>query len=51
MNEVIQGLLSRRSVRLYMKEQIRDKELKTILECGLYAPSGGKRHGGLCVCH
>ena len=41
MNEVIQGLLSRRSVRLYMKEQIRDKELKTILECGLYAPSGG----------
>lgn len=41
MNEVIQGLLRRRSVRLYTKEQIRDEELKTILECGLYAPSGG----------
>lgn len=41
MNEVIQGLLNRRSVRLYTKEQIRDEELKTMLECGLYAPSGG----------
>lgn len=41
MNEVIQGLLRRRSVRVYTKEQIRDEELKTILECGLYAPSGG----------
>lgn len=41
MNEVIYGLLNRRSVRLYTKEQIRDEELKTVLECGLYAPSGG----------
>ena len=30
----------RRSVRRYTAEQIPDEALKTILECGLYAPSG-----------
>lgn len=41
MNVAIANMLKRRSVRSYTKEQIRDDDLKTILECGLYAPTGG----------
>ena len=43
MNVVIANMLERRSVRAYQKEQIRDEDLKTILECALYAPTGGNR--------
>lgn len=41
MNAVVRGLLQRRSVRTYQKRQILDEELRVLLECGLYAPSGG----------
>ena len=40
MNEVLQNILSRRSVRDFKEEQIKDEELKLILEAGTYAPSG-----------
>lgn len=40
MNETIQTILNRRSIRRFTSEQIRDQDLKTILECGLYAPNG-----------
>ncbi|WP_297428977.1 nitroreductase [Clostridium sp.] len=40
MNEVLQNILSRRSVRQFKPEQIKDDELKLILEAGTYAPSG-----------
>lgn len=41
MNPVIANMLERRSVRVYKEEQIKDADLKTVLECGLYAPTGG----------
>lgn len=40
MNEVINCLKERRSVRKYKKEQIKESELEQILEAGVYAPTG-----------
>lgn len=39
MNQTIQAIKSRRSIRVYKPEQIQDTELNAILEAGLYAPS------------
>lgn len=39
MNEVLQNILTRRSVREFKEEQIKDEELDLILKAGLYAPS------------
>ena len=41
MNEVVKNILSRRSVRAYEAKQISDEDLKTLLDCALYAPNGG----------
>jgi nitroreductase len=40
MNEVLQNILTRRSVREFKDEQIKDEELDLILKAGIYAPSG-----------
>lgn len=40
MNEVIQNILTRRSVRSYKEEQISDEDLNLILEAAKFAPSG-----------
>ncbi|OBR92559.1 MULTISPECIES: nitroreductase family protein [Clostridium] len=40
MNEVLQNILTRRSVRKFKEEQIKDEELELILKAGVYAPSG-----------
>ena len=40
MNEVLQNMLTRRSVREFKEEQIKDEELDLILKAGTYAPSG-----------
>lgn len=40
MNEVIQNILTRRSVRSYKEEQISDEHLNLILEAAKFAPSG-----------
>ena len=40
MNEIIQCLKDRRSVRKYKKEQIKEEQLAQILEAGTYAPTG-----------
>ena len=40
MNKVLDALKSRRSVRRYKPEQIKDEELKAVLEAGIYAPTG-----------
>lgn len=40
MNEVLQNILTRRSVRGFKEEQIKDEELDLILQAGIYAPSG-----------
>lgn len=38
-NEVVDTVLSRRSIRSYTEAQISDLELQTILEAGLWAPT------------
>jgi len=38
-NQVVECIMSRRSIRAYKSEQIKDEELQTILECGINAPS------------
>jgi nitroreductase len=40
MNETIENLKTRRSIRKFKDEQISDEDLKTILEAGTYAPTG-----------
>jgi len=43
MNEVINTILKRRSVRNYKDDQIDDDDLNIILDCARYAPSGMNR--------
>lgn len=40
MNETLKTLKTRRSVREYLPEQIKEEELQQILEAGEYAPTG-----------
>lgn len=40
MNSVLETIKNRRSVRKYKNEQIKDEELKKILEAAIYAPTG-----------
>lgn len=39
MNETLQTILNRRSIRKYKQEQIKEEELQLILEAGKFAPS------------
>ena len=39
MNETVNVILKRRSIRSFLDKMISEEELKTIVECGLYAPS------------
>jgi len=41
--EAIEMLKNRRSCRKFKKEQVREEDLKTILDCALNAPSGMNR--------
>lgn len=43
MNETIESILARRSVRKYLDKPVSDKDLKTIIKCGLFAPSANNR--------
>lgn len=49
MNEVLKVLKERRSIRRYKKEQIKDSELKAILEAGTFAPSGMGKQSAVMV--
>ena len=49
MNETIKTLLERRSIRKFKPEQIKEEELKAILEAGMYAPSGANQQSALFV--
>ena len=40
MNQTIETIKNRRSVRKYSSEQIKDEELESILEAAVYAPTG-----------
>ena len=39
-NQVLNNIVTRRSIKKYKSEQISRQELDTVLEAGLYAPSG-----------
>jgi nitroreductase len=49
MNETLNTLMTRRSIRKFKPEQIKDADLNAILEAGKHAPSGGGRQGNLFV--
>ena len=49
MNEILNGLLSRRSVRSYTDEQVPDALLDQVLTAGLYAASGMNTQGCVAV--
>jgi nitroreductase len=39
-NEVLKAIRERRSIRRYLPDQIKDEELKAVLEAGTWAPTG-----------
>ena len=49
MNETIKTLLERRSIRKFKPEQIGEEVLNTILDAGMYAPSGANQQSALFV--
>lgn len=48
-NEVLENIMTRRTIRRYKQEQIKKEELDIILNAGLYAPSAGSRQGVIFV--
>ena len=49
MNDVMNNIIKRRSVRRFKDEQITDVELNTILKAGEYAPCSGSRQAPVFV--
>ena len=49
MNEILNTLKSRRSIRRYTDTQVPDELLDQVLEAGLYAPSGMNTQGAVAV--
>ena len=49
MNETLATLTTRRSIRKFKPDQIRDDELNAVLEAAKYAPTGGGRQGNRFV--
>ncbi|MGA2225488.1 MAG: nitroreductase [Syntrophobacteraceae bacterium] len=49
MNETIKTLMERRSIRKFKPAQIKEEELNTILDAGMYAPSGANQQSALFV--
>ncbi len=45
MNEVIQNILTRRSIRTYKEDQISDADLNTVLEAAQFAPTAMSKQG------
>jgi nitroreductase len=49
MNDIINNMIERRSIRKYKAEQIMEAELEAILQAGIYAPSAGSRQSAIIV--
>ncbi|MFO7698702.1 MAG: nitroreductase family protein [Anaerolineae bacterium] len=49
MNEVLETIQTRRSIRRYTGEQIPEEILQEIITAGLYAPGAGGRQSGIMV--
>ena len=50
MNEVIKALLERRSIRSFKKDLPSKEDIETILNAGLYAPSGKNKQDVISIC-
>ena len=48
-NEVLENMMTRRTIRRFREEQISEEELQAVLVAGMYAPSAGGRQGVLFV--
>ena len=48
-NEVLENMMTRRTIRRFKEEQISEEELQAVLNAGMYAPSAGGRQGVLFV--
>ena len=49
MNEALQNLMTRRSIRSYQPKQVEKELLEQVLEAGTYAPTGGGRQTPVIV--
>jgi nitroreductase len=49
MNETIQTIIKRRSVKNYLPRQIKDEDLELILTAGMYAPSARNQQSALFI--
>ena len=49
MNQTVNDIKNRRSVKEYKAEQITDEELLTVLDAGMNAPSGGNKQSAIFV--
>lgn len=49
MNETLNTLLNRRSIRKFKAEQIKDEELNAVLEAGMYAPSAANQQSAVLI--
>jgi nitroreductase len=49
MNETLNTLLNRRSIRKFKSEQITDEALNAVLEAGRYAPSGANMQSAVFI--
>lgn len=43
MNETLQAIRNRRSTRAFLPEQIKDEEIREIIDAGIYAPSASNK--------
>ncbi|MDE7131049.1 MAG: nitroreductase family protein [Lachnospiraceae bacterium] len=48
-NEVLENMMTRRTIRRFKEEQISEEELQAVLDAGMYAPSAGGRQSVLFV--
>ena len=49
MNETIQNILTRRSIRKFTDQMVSKEDLDIILECGKYAASGSGKQAGMMI--
>lgn len=49
MNEALQNLMTRRSIRSYQPKQVEKELLEQVLQVGIYAPTGGGRQTPVIV--
>ena len=49
MNEILENIFSRRSVKKYNDKEVSNDDLQTIVKAGLYAPSGRNMQSAIMV--